>query len=128
MVSISIDDSGLKLSGFKGKLKTKAKIALRSGGNVIANKAKEIITEKGLIKTGTMRRSIHSEPIDSFDELSVRVGTSIEDPPYPFYLEFGTKNEDGSTKMSAKPFLRPALDESEKEAIKEVGDVLKILF
>jgi len=122
MVSISIDDSGLKLSGFKGKLKTKAKIALRSGGNVIANKAKEIITEKGLIKTGTMRRSIHSEPIDRFEELSVRVGTSIEDPPYPFWLEFGT------VRMKSKPFLRPALDESEKEAIKEVGDVLKILF
>ena len=122
MVSISIDDSGLRLSGFKGKLKTKAKIALRSGGNVVANRAKEIIQEKGLIKTGTMRRSIHAEPVDEFGELSVRVGTSIEDPPYPFWLEFGTR------KMGAKPFLRPALDETEKEALKEIGAVLKLLF
>lgn len=122
MVSISVDDSGLKLLGFKGKLKTRAKIALRAGGNVVANRAKEIITDKGLIKTGTMRRSIHSEPVDEFGELSVKVGTSLEKPPYPWWLEFGTR------KMEAKPFLRPALDESEKEALKEIGDVLKILF
>lgn len=122
MVTISVDDSGLKLTGFKGKLKTKAKIALRAGGNVVSNRAKEIITNKGLIKTGTMRRSIHSEPTDVHGELSVKIGTSLDEPPYPFWLEFGTK------RMSPKPFLRPALDETEKEALKEIGDVLKILF
>ena len=123
MFTITLDDSGLNFQGLKGRAKTLGKIALKSGGMVVANRAKEIITEKGLIKSGTMKRSIHAEPVENESgDLSVRIGTNIQDPPYPFYLEFGTK------RMSPKPFLRPALDESRNEALKEVGETLKRLF
>lgn len=44
----------------------------------------------------------------SFDmdasEKGVEVGSIITDPPYPFYLEKGTK------KMKPRPFMEPALD------------------
>ncbi len=123
MFTITLDDRGLNFQGLKGRAKTLGKIALRSGGMVVANRAKEIITEKGLIKTGTMKRSIHAEPVETKSgDMFVLIGTNIQDPPYPHYLEFGTK------RMSPKPFLRPALDETKGEALKEVGEALKRLF
>lgn len=38
-------------------------------------------------------------------EKGVEVGSIIEDPPYPFYLEKGTK------KMDPRPFMEPALED-----------------
>jgi HK97 gp10 family phage protein len=50
------------------------------------------------VKTGTLRRSIHTEfPSD----LSAVVGPSVE---YGKYVEFGTR------RMGARPYLRPAAD------------------
>lgn len=54
-------------------------------------------------------RSDYGNLIGSFEmeasEKGVEVGSIIEDPPYPFYLEKGTKF------MEPRPFMEPALEE-----------------
>lgn len=57
-------------------------------------------------RTGHLFRSVFSDPNPS--ELAVRVGTPVR---YALYLELGT------SKMAARPWLRPALMESEKRII-----------
>jgi len=41
------------------------------------------------------------EPSAQPDKVSVVVGTNIQNPPYPFFLELGT------SKMEPRPFVRP---------------------
>ena len=62
---------------------------------IVQGEIKEVITEKGLIKTNLYRGSITYEIQD--DKLTARVGSPIGDlanpkknPPYPLYLELGT--------------------------------------
>ena len=97
----------------------KAEAALHAGGLVISNAAKEIITEKNLVISGDMKKSIHPEV--EADGKAVRIGSDIIDPPYPSFLEFGT------SKMSPKPFMRPALDENKTEAINEIASILRMI-
>ena len=54
------------------------------------------------VDTGRLRGSItHDEPRAIPDGLAVRIGTDVE---YAAYVELGT------SRMSARPYLRPALD------------------
>lgn len=66
------------------------------------------------VDTGTLKRSIHSE----FEEqtpnsASAVVGTDVE---YGKYVEFGT------SRMSAQPYLRPAVDENREAIEKAITD------
>ena len=108
-----------KLDRIKIHQMGKVEAALHAGGLVISNAAKQIITDKGLIDTGTMRRSVHPEV--EIDGKGVRIGTNITDPNYPSMVEFGT------SKMPSRPWLRPALDENKTEAINEIASVLRII-
>lgn len=66
------------------------------------------------VKTGTYRRSIHTEVLGrSATGASVMVGTNLTDPPYPVYLEFGTR------RMPAHPSARPAFDERRGDVERE---------
>lgn len=105
-----------KLKRAKGKAMAASSVGLMAGGYVIANAAKEIITRKKLIKTGQMKRSIHPEVESS---TVVKIGTDITDPPYPFFLEYGT------SRMPPYSFLRPALDENKDKARREIRKALK---
>lgn len=49
------------------------------------------------------------------------VGTNLTDPPYPFFLEYGT------SRMPAYPAARPAFDESMAQAHKTAQDVISQL-
>ena len=46
------------------------------------------------------------------------VGTNLTDPPYPFFLEYGT------SRMPAYPTARPAFDETKEQVNKTVQDVI----
>jgi len=52
------------------------------------------------------------------EAMTAEIGTDLADPPYPFYLEYGT------SKMPAYPSARPAFDEMKDTAIATTGDVL----
>ncbi len=89
--------------------------ALMAGALPIQNAWKE----KAPVETGQYQQSIHPEVVQgSGSEVWVELGTDIVDPPYPFFLEFGT------SKMPPHPSMRPAFDEQKDAAIAEVGDVI----
>jgi len=58
----------------------------------------------------------------------VKVGPSISDNSPYFYGKFhewGTENEWGSTKLSAKPFIQPSVQAKEKEMIEAMKEELR---
>lgn len=64
------------------------------------------------VDTGTLRRSITFDVETDESKVTGRVGSTILDPPYGAYLEFGT------SRMIQRPWLRPALERN-REVIKE---------
>ena len=64
------------------------------------------------VDTGTLRRSITFDVETYESKVTGRVGSTILDPPYGAYLEFGT------SRMIQRPWLRPALERN-REVIKE---------
>ena len=81
--------------------------ALRAAALIPQNAAKENVP----VLTGTLKRSIHQEDVQG--QLAVAVGTDV---PYAEHVEFGT------SKMPARPYLRPALDENKGAMVKEFGE------
>ena len=75
----------------------RAKATLRSVGRKVESSARRIVP----VRTGVLRESITHEP--SEDELTMHVGSRVH---YAGYVEGGTP------KMSARPYLRPALMEN----------------
>lgn len=76
-------------------------------------------THVGLIKTGTYLRSVHREVISvGRDRAAVMVGTNLTNPPYPWFLEMGTR------RMAPKPHARPAWDSTRQEVEAQVRRAL----
>lgn len=56
---------------------------LLRAGLLVAARAKEIITEKGHVVTGNLRRSIGAQPVEtSANRIAVEVGTFVEYGPF----------------------------------------------
>ncbi len=70
---------------------------------VIRKEAKKLAPVSNLPTAGTLRNSITGAVI------SKTTGFVRADAFYAGWVEFGTKNEDGSTRMVAQPYLRPAI-------------------
>lgn len=94
--------------------------ALRAGGKPILEEARRLAPQG---RKGRLRRSLAIK--NSKGRLEVQIGArrgkSREDRMGAWYahmVEFGTIN------MSARPFLRPAVDRKSKEAVKELGSTL----
>lgn len=49
---------------------------------------------------------------------TVIIGTDLTDPPYPYFLEYGT------SRMPAYPAARPAFDETKDVALATIADAL----
>ena len=89
-----------------------ARAALMAGGLVIQTAA----VPKARVRTGTLRRSIHTETAETTSGAVARVGTNVE---YAAAQEFGT------SRMSGQPYLRPAFDEKRNAALQEMARVMK---
>ncbi len=91
---------------------------LRAAALVAQNDAKR----RAPYLTGTLRRSIHMEDKGSH---AVAVGTDV---PYARRQEFGFAGTDSRGRtyhQSARPYLRPALDENKREIRQEFADALE---
>lgn len=74
------------------------------GALVIENEAKTLCP----VRTGTLRRSIHHQTVEK-DAVHARVevGPNV---PYAAFVEYGT------SRMSARPYMRPAFDTKAADA------------
>lgn len=94
-----------KLRSIDKAINGAAQQALLTAVMPTVNRAKELAP----YRTGTLRRSIASEPGPG--KMEVTIGTDVEYAPY---LEFGT------SRMSPRPYLRPAIEET----LPEIGNHL----
>lgn len=95
--------------------------AVNAGLQPINNAAQE----KAPYLTGTLRRSIHTEIMQSSDTYCEGAsGTNLD---YAARVEFGFKATDSlgrSYDQPAKPYMRPAFDENRAKAVDEMRDSL----
>jgi HK97 gp10 family phage protein len=104
------------LNALGDKVNNVADAAVGSGAQLIVNEWKRLAP----YRTGTYRRSIVQEPGAKTKTLVTRlIGTLIQDPPYPYFLEFGT------SKMPPHPSMRPAWDSKVDDAVKEIERALR---
>jgi hypothetical protein len=79
---------------------------------------------KAAYLTGTLRRSIRTEPVGT----DIVVGSDV---PYARRIEFGFNGYDSLGRLyhqSARPYLRPAFDETKAEQLSEAKRATAILL
>ena len=87
----------------------------KTGKHYKRGKKKHIASSAGnapAIDSGDLLKSI----IFDVRPMEIEVGSIINVPPYPRYLEEGTE------KMDARPWLNPAVEKHHKEIIDDVGE------
>jgi HK97 gp10 family phage protein len=110
-------DLDAKMKRIDDALKSQALAnATLAGALVIEGAAKA----KAPVRTGTLRRSIHSAIETSSPTIATAlVGTDLIYAPF---VEYGTRF------MSAQPYLRPALDEKRAAAQDVIRDAFKAII
>ncbi|MFO7905802.1 MAG: HK97 gp10 family phage protein [Pirellulaceae bacterium] len=83
---------------------------LRSGLREGAKVVKTAAESKAPIDSGFLRDSIKIKTKKRGNKITAIIGF-VEDAYYGRFLELGTKN------MAAQPFLRPAIDENQRQAV-----------
>lgn len=100
-------------------------------GSIIENEA--LITGAELInkeiiknapeKTGRAKKYLKVSKVKKEKGIKVvKVGISKEDNSQAFYLKF---HEYGTSKMPARPFMRPAFERKRKEALEKTYEVIR---
>jgi len=92
---------------------------------ILESEIKTVITDMKLVDTGYMRMNIHSTVRSLISEV---LGIVYSNTEYIKYLEEGTKNEDGSTRIKAFKFLqkayfraKPKISKHMKRRFKQIG-------
>jgi HK97 gp10 family phage protein len=83
--------------------------ALQQSGLLVERRAKQIVVEKDVIDTGNLLGNIVTHPPEG-DSIEI-----VSEADYSIFNEYGTY------KMAARPYMRPALDESKPEVEKLIG-------
>lgn len=93
--------------------------ALLAGAEVVN---KEIV-RNAPEKTGRAKQFLKVSKVTKEKGIKVvKVGISREDNSEAFYLKF---HEYGTSKMSARPFMRPAFERKRKEALEKTHEVIR---
>ncbi len=88
-----------------------------ASGIVIQNNIKASIAEKGLVDTSRMLNDIQYHVSEAGDK--VRVGSTIDNPPYPFFLEVGFHHHQSGELIGPYRFMRDG-------AVRSEGDLRRI--
>ncbi len=100
-----------KLKRHVSKMEQKTDAALKSGGLLIENEAKQNVP----VRTGNLKRSLDTEVEGNKKEKEVIIGTEVD---YADEVEYGTSTQ------RPQPYLRPAFDSKKKAAEQEISDAL----
>ena len=113
--SLSGDQLGRAVMAGAFVLETKIKVSMSASshsGKMYAGHRASAPGETPAVDTGNLVNSIKSELVSSSDtDAWANVGTGVE---YAEYLEFGT------SRMEARPFMRPAYDENVEQITETV--------
>jgi HK97 gp10 family phage protein len=102
-----------KIKFMKKDLRKSTRKAALEGAKVVRDRARELAPKK----TGRLSRGIRARVVQSWPTMALSVVGFDRRVFYGRFLELGT------SKISAKPFLRPALDEMENVAVVTMGKV-----
>ena len=113
----SLDD---KLKKISKTATNEIEQALLNGGLMIERDYKLNVSQAGLVDTGRWINSI-THQADGFgtNNPSVQVGSTVKDPPYPAYHEFGT------SRFPATPTLTPAYNSNKQKILKNLAKAFK---
>ena len=116
-----VEEVRLAIDKFSKEIKDRLQPALHKGAEIVAQKATSNIERKTKPKTGRLARSmvVKDMPYNDFMPLVSIVAVDRKVAPHAHLIEFGT------TKMSARPFLRPAYQSSHKEVKELVESAIK---
>ncbi len=104
----TVDNSSRLVDAMRAKLVP----AVQAGALLIENASKVNCP----VRTGTLRRSIHTELTqESEDRVTARVMPGVD---YGIYVELGTR------RMHAQPYLRPGFETEKDNAVQEVTSAL----
>lgn len=93
--------------------------ALIAGAKVINDE----IIKNAPERTGKAKTHLKVNPVKKEKGIKVvKVGITREDNSQAFYLKF---HEYGTSKMSARPFMRPAFERKKKEALEKTHQVIR---
>ena len=89
--------------------------ALKKSGLLVERRAKQIVKQKNIIDTSNLFNNINThDPVhESATEASIEIVSEVE---YSIFNEYGT------SQMAARPYMRPALDETKPEIEKLLGE------
>lgn len=73
---------------------------------------------KGLVGLPELNRKLDALGALGKQGAIAYIGTNLTDPPYPYFLEYGT------SRMPAYPAARPAVDEKKSEASRVASDII----
>lgn len=111
-----------KLNDLPKKLENRViRAAVRQGANIIKEKAQSYVPEN----TGALKKSIKvsgAKAKPGVISFKIRPTNNTKKGISVFYGRF---IENGTSKMVAKPFMRPAFDEAGDEVIGKVIDTIK---
>lgn len=106
-----VEEVRLAIDKLGEEIKDKLQPALHKGAEIVAQKATSNIERNTEPKTGRLSRSMVVKDMPYKDSMPLISIAAVDRKiaPHAHLIEFGT------TKMSARPFLRPALQSSQKE-------------
>ena len=125
-------DLAANLTLLQDKVRKKVmRSAAVAGAAVVKKRAKEIAKSKGINDTGATIRNIAGkvEKSSNPDYVQINIGVRHGRPKKgaknqddPFYWHF---NEFGTSKQAARPFMRPAFEESKEKVLEVVAEKLR---
>lgn len=118
-----VQDLNAKLQRLEGAMPRLIADSLMVGVLPLNDRWKENILTYPLVRTGTYMRSVHAEVLGTTPTgAEVMVGTNLTDPPYPYYLEFGTWS------IAPKGVARNAFDATTRQVVEESQRAFQFLL
>ncbi len=101
-------------TNFRKEIKIRSRSMLQGVAEHVKNTSKTIITEKDIIDTGNLRRSIKFRTDDK--DLIAWIGTNVKYAPF---LELGHRTRGGTT-VAPRSYLRAALDQLDQQTVDRI--------